>query len=75
MAQDSRRAAGIAPSRRTSDRESRLVHKRVTESIDGTERCLSFLSVSARAPKPRKTGVTEIRGPYYTPVTYQYLKG
>ncbi len=24
--------------------------------------------------KPRKTGVIEIRGPYYTPVTYGYLK-
>src|SRR2546426_2426672 len=25
--------------------------------------------------KPRNAGIIEIRGPYYTPVTYQYLKG
>src|SRR5215472_4148329 len=25
--------------------------------------------------KPRNSGVIEIRGPYYTPVTFSYLKG
>jgi len=33
----------------------------------------SFLRSNARPEKPRKTGVTEIRGPYYTPMGPQYL--
>ena len=33
-----------------------------------------FLNLSKLSAKPRKTGVIEIRGPYYTPVTYGYLK-
>ncbi|KAL0953029.1 hypothetical protein HGRIS_007231 [Hohenbuehelia grisea] len=33
----------------------------------------SFLPTNALHPKPRKTGLTEIRGPYYAPVTQTYL--
>jgi phosphosulfolactate synthase (CoM biosynthesis protein A) len=32
------------------------------------ERCFGFLRVNERGRKPRTTGVTEIRGPYYTPL-------
>jgi hypothetical protein len=32
------------------------------------ERAFSFLPLNAREGKPRKQGVTEIRGPYYTPM-------
>jgi phosphosulfolactate synthase (CoM biosynthesis protein A) len=32
------------------------------------ERPFSFLSMNEREPKPRSKGVTEIRGPYYTPM-------
>ncbi|MBI1899031.1 MAG: phosphosulfolactate synthase [Acidobacteria bacterium] len=33
-----------------------------------------FLRVNERAPKPRTRGLTEIRGPYYTPVGRRYLE-
>lgn len=38
------------------------------------ERAFSFLRVNARAAKPRTRGVTEIRGPYYTPMGKRYLQ-
>lgn len=38
-----------------------------------TERSFPFLKVNAREPKPRTRGVTEIRGPYYTPMGTRYL--
>ncbi len=33
----------------------------------------SFLPSNSLSPKPRTTGLTEIRGPYYAPVTQTYL--
>src|SRR3954447_8663634 len=38
------------------------------------ERALPFLRVNERQPKPRTRGVTEIRGPYYTPMGRRYLQ-
>ncbi|MGH8012077.1 MAG: phosphosulfolactate synthase, partial [Candidatus Binataceae bacterium] len=38
------------------------------------ERAFSFLRVNQRPSKPRKRGVTEIRGPYYTPMGKRYLE-
>lgn len=35
------------------------------------ERAFSFLRVNERQRKPRTEGITEIRGPYYTPMTYK----
>ncbi len=43
--------------------------KRVT-----AERAFAFLKVNQREGKPRKRGVTEIRGPYYAPVGKRYLE-
>ena len=40
----------------------------------GKERAFSFLRVNERPPKPRSRGVTEIRGPYYTPMGKRYLQ-
>jgi phosphosulfolactate synthase (CoM biosynthesis protein A) len=40
---------------------------------NGGERAFSFLPVNEREAKPRKHGVTEIRGPYYTPMGKRYL--
>ncbi len=37
------------------------------------ERAFSFLRVNRRPEKPRTRGITEIRGPYYTPVGTRYL--
>jgi phosphosulfolactate synthase (CoM biosynthesis protein A) len=37
------------------------------------ERAFAFLRLNERPPKPRSRGVTEIRGPYYTPVGPHYL--
>jgi phosphosulfolactate synthase (CoM biosynthesis protein A) len=38
------------------------------------ERAFSFLRVNDRPSKPRTRGVTEIRGPYYTPMGKRYLQ-
>ncbi|MBI5491554.1 MAG: phosphosulfolactate synthase [Deltaproteobacteria bacterium] len=37
-------------------------------------RAFSFIPVNRREGKPRKRGVTEIRGPYYTPMGVRYLE-
>jgi phosphosulfolactate synthase (CoM biosynthesis protein A) len=39
----------------------------------GSERAFAFLPLNERPAKPRSRGVTEIRGPYYTPVGTSYL--
>jgi phosphosulfolactate synthase (CoM biosynthesis protein A) len=38
------------------------------------ERSFAFLRVNQRPGKPRTRGVTEIRGPYYTPMGKRYLE-
>jgi hypothetical protein len=38
------------------------------------ERAFSFVKVNQRQTKPRSRGVTEIRGPYYTPQRQTNLK-
>ncbi len=44
------------------------------QTSDKVERSLPFLRTNRRPAKPRKFGVTEIRGPYYTPVGRRYLQ-
>jgi phosphosulfolactate synthase (CoM biosynthesis protein A) len=39
-----------------------------------SERAFDFLRMNAREGKPRKRGLTEIRGPYYTPLGKRYLQ-
>jgi phosphosulfolactate synthase (CoM biosynthesis protein A) len=39
-----------------------------------SERAFSFLRVNEREGKPRTRGITEIRGPYYTPLGKRYLE-
>src|SRR5690349_24025027 len=39
-----------------------------------SERAFSFLRINERASKPRTGGLTEIRGPYYTPMGKRYLQ-
>ena len=38
------------------------------------DRGFAFLKMNERSPKPRAAGVTEIRGPYYTPMGKRYLQ-
>jgi phosphosulfolactate synthase (CoM biosynthesis protein A) len=40
----------------------------------GDERAFKFLKMNERQGKPRARGVTEIRGPYYTPMGKRYLE-
>ncbi len=40
----------------------------------GHERAFSFLKLNERQAKPRTRGITEIRGPYYTPMGVHYLE-
>ncbi len=42
--------------------------------INTDERAFSFLKINERQSKPRIRGVTEIRGPYYTPMGKRYLE-
>ena len=42
--------------------------------IPDNERAFSFLRTNHRPGKPRHTGITEIRGPYYTPMGKRYLE-
>ena len=47
----------------------------MTESQTQTVgRAFDFLRVNERPAKPRTRGVTEIRGPYYTPMGKDYLQ-
>jgi phosphosulfolactate synthase (CoM biosynthesis protein A) len=39
-----------------------------------TERAFSLLRINPRQAKPRKTGITEIRGPYYSVMGKRYLQ-
>jgi phosphosulfolactate synthase (CoM biosynthesis protein A) len=45
-----------------------------TSSGEEKERAFSFLPLNEREQKPRTRGVTEIRGPYYTPMGKRYLE-
>jgi phosphosulfolactate synthase (CoM biosynthesis protein A) len=38
------------------------------------DRAFEFLRTNRRQPKPRSRGITEIRGPYYTPMGPRYLQ-
>lgn len=38
------------------------------------EKAFGFVSIREPPPKPRTAGLTEIRGPYYTAVTFSYLR-
>lgn len=42
--------------------------------MSGEERGFQFLRMNERAGKPRQRGITEIRGPYYTPMGSRYLQ-
>jgi phosphosulfolactate synthase (CoM biosynthesis protein A) len=42
--------------------------------IPDNERAFSFLQVNQRPAKPRTRGLTEIRGPYYSPMGKRYLQ-
>ncbi|MGE5571346.1 MAG: phosphosulfolactate synthase [Rhodospirillales bacterium] len=42
--------------------------------MSDADRAFPFLRLNDRPAKPRKTGVTEIRGPYYTPMGKRYLE-
>ena len=45
----------------------------MTTTQTEAERAFAFLRLNERPSKPRSRGVTEIRGPYYTPVGRRYL--
>jgi phosphosulfolactate synthase (CoM biosynthesis protein A) len=45
----------------------------MSSAPEQSERAFAFLKVNQRQGKPRSRGVTEIRGPYYTPMGKNYL--
>jgi len=46
----------------------------MNESTEEKDRAFSFIELNRRDSKPRKAGLTEIRGPYYTPMGRNYLR-
>lgn len=48
--------------------------ERKNSDPSGAERWMPFLRVNESPAKPRARGVTEIRGPYYTPMGTNYLQ-
>src|SRR5215469_14167514 len=46
----------------------------VASSTHAAGRAFDFLKINQRPGKPRSRGVTEIRGPYYTPLGKRYLE-
>jgi phosphosulfolactate synthase (CoM biosynthesis protein A) len=42
--------------------------------MNNQERAFSFIRLNERESKPRQSGLTEIRGPYYRPVGKRYLE-
>ena len=46
----------------------------MTSTAGTRERAFAFLSLNERPSKPRSCGVTEIRGPYYTPLVRRQLE-
>jgi len=44
------------------------------QNTPDNERAFPFLRINERQTKPRKIGITEIRGPYYTPMGKRYLE-
>jgi phosphosulfolactate synthase (CoM biosynthesis protein A) len=50
------------------------VKQKGSAAAAGGERAFPFLPLNERPGKPRSRGVTEIRGPYYTPVGRRYLE-
>src|SRR6266705_4542781 len=41
--------------------------------MSSESKTFDFIQLEHLPDKPRKTGIIEFRGPYYTPVTYRYL--
>src|SRR5438874_11275032 len=58
-----------------SDYRSGVKAKRKSKQLStGAEnRAFAFLEINQRQEKPRTIGLTEIRGPYYTPMGRRYL--
>lgn len=45
-----------------------------SKTTAANERAFGAVRINERSAKPRRVGITEIRGPYYTPVGPQYLE-
>src|ERR1051325_2361226 len=61
--------------KRAKDHSSEAFRKIKERKKDSeTEPAFAFLEMNARQNKPRRMGMTEIRGPYYTPMGRRYLK-
>ena len=60
---------------RAGARETTKGARSMTTTETQAERAFAFLRLNERPPKPRSRGVTEIRGPYYTPVGRSLPRG
>lgn len=61
-----------AKKKRKSVKKSRPKSKKTTAGR--SNKAFNFLKIREKPSKPRKNSVVEIRGSYYSPVTYTYLK-
>ncbi len=67
-----RRATSQARSEDVAPREGAVMASRTQHVID--ERAFDFLRTNDRGFKPRTQGITEIRGPYYSPLGKRHLE-
>src|SRR5215471_20238644 len=51
-----------------------LLQRSVKRGSIMSDRGFTYLRTNSRESKPRKRGITEIRGPYYTPMGKRYLE-
>src|SRR5205814_44318 len=69
---------GPRRSRELFELRARIVHPKWVNRENAArspanERAFPFLRLNERQPKPRTRGITEIRGPYYTPLGTRQL--
>jgi hypothetical protein len=65
------------PAAKLSGNSSRLLSTKVSQMpylLQDKEQGLGFIHSNPRTPKPRKHGVTEIRGPYYSAYGKRHLQ-
>src|SRR5262249_28423065 len=64
----------VEPAARSVHSIGRNAAGATSEAVRPNERAFSFLRMNQRQIKPRTHGLTEIRGPYYTPMGRRYLE-
>lgn len=68
------RASSLPLSARTFSSSTPTAGQRVKTLLEDKDQGLGFIRSNPRAPKPRKLGLTEMRGPYYSAYGTRHLE-